>query len=367
MKRLILFLIPLGLIALFVFVGVLPRIKNGQELKAAATAERTREPIVNAIPLRQGSDSSGLTLPGQIRPFLESPLRARTQGFVRKRLVDIGATVRQGQLLAVLDVPEIEQDIARARADLQLAQANLSRITSVTLPGAVARQDIDSRQAAVSVSEAGLKRLQELRSLQEIRAPFSGVITSRAVEVGDLISPTSTQPMYMLSQLDRLRVFVDVPQNFYQQIGIGTAATVVVPELKGRVLKGAVVRTAGSLNNNTRTLLTEVVISNPGRSIPSGLYAQVKFASQRGQVGTILLPANALKITPKGPVTVVLDPDMKVRFRPLTLGKDFGTTIEVTSGLTGNEQVITNPNDRLKEGMKVRLRQAGVPQKPAKV
>ncbi len=367
MKRIILFLIPLGLVALFVFVGVLPRIKNQQELKAAANAERTREPVVNAIPLRQGMDSSGLTLPGQIRPFLESPLRARTQGFVRKRLVDIGAAVRPGQLLAILDVPELNQDIARARADLQLAQTNLARVTSVTLPGAVARQDIDNRQAAVSVSEAGLKRLQALQRLQEIRAPFGGIITSRAVEVGDLISPTSTQPMYTLSQLDRLRVFVDVPQNFYQQIRVGMPATVVIPELKQRVLRGTVARTAGSLSNNTRTLLTEVVIPNPGRSIPSGLYAQVKFAPPRGQAGTVLLPANALKITSKGPITVVLDSNMKVRFQPLTLGRDYGTTIEVTSGLTGNEQVITNPNDKLKDGMKVRLRQPGVAQKPAKV
>lgn len=363
MKRLLLWLIPLGLIALFVFVGVLPRIRNSQELKAAADAERTREPVVNAIPLRQGSDTSGITLPGQIRPFLETPLRARTQGFVRKRYVDIGATVQQGQLLAVLDVPELEQDIARARADLQLAQTNLARVSSVTLPGAVARQDIDNRQAAVSVSEAGLKRLQALRGLQEIRAPFSGIVTSRSVEVGDLISPTSTQPMYTLSQLDRLRVFVDVPQNFYGQIGIGSPATVVVPELKNRVLSGTVIRTAGSLNNNTRTLLTEVVIPNPGRSIPSGLYAQVKFAPQsKGQQGIVLLPANALKITSEGPMTVVLDSNMNVRFQKLTLGRDYGTTIEVTSGLTGNERVVTNPNDRLKDGMRVRLRQS----KPSK-
>lgn len=367
MKRFILWLIPLALIALFVLIGVMPRIRNQQELKAAAEAERSREPVVNAIPLRQGVDSAGLSLPGQIRPFMETPIRARTQGFVRKRLVDIGATVGQGQLLATLDVPELEQDIARARADLQLAQANLSRVTSVTLPGAVARQDIDNRQAAVQVSEAGLKRLQTLRSLQEIRAPFGGIITSRAVEVGDLISPTSAQPMYMLAQLDRLRVFVDVPQNFYQQVQIGMPATVVVPELKNRTLMGTVVRTAGALNNSTRTLLTEVVIPNPGRAIPSGLYAQVKFAARSQGQNAVLLPANALKITPQGPMTVVLDPDMKVRFQPVTLGRDYGTTIEVTSGLTGNERVVTNPNDRLKDGMKVRLRQSGGGAKETKV
>ena len=194
MKRLLLFLIPLGLVALFVFVGVLPRIRNQQELRAEADAERTRELIVNAIPLRQGIDSTGLTLPGQIRPFMETPIRARSQGFVRKRYGDIGQAVQKGQLLVALDVPEIEQDIARARADLQLAKTNLSRVTSVTLPGAVARQDIDTRQAAVTVAETNLRRVQSVQGLQEIRAPFSGIITSRGVEVGDLISPSSTQP-----------------------------------------------------------------------------------------------------------------------------------------------------------------------------
>jgi len=357
MKRLLLFLIPLGLVALFVFVGILPRIKNNQDLLADADAERTRELIVNAVSLQQGMDSTGLTLPGQIRPFLESPIRARSQGFVKKRMADIGNTVQQGQLLVTLDVPEIEQDIARARADLDLAQTNLARVTSVTLAGAVSKQDIDNRRSAVSVAEANLRRFQSVRGLQEIRAPFSGIITTRDVEVGDLISPASAKPMYTLAQIDRLRVYVDVPQTYFQQIKIGMPATVTIAELKNRTLTGTVARTSGSLNNDTRTLLTEVVIPNPGRSIPSGLFAQVKFAPRGAAQGAIMLPANALKITPKGAITAVLDDNMKVRFQPITLGRDYGTVIEVTSGLTGNERVITNPNDRLKEGMKVRLRQ----------
>ncbi|ARK10262.1 efflux RND transporter periplasmic adaptor subunit [Fibrivirga algicola] len=357
MKRFLLFLIPLGLVALFVFVGILPRIKNNQELLADADAERTRELIVNAVSLQQGMDSTGLTLPGQIRPFLESPIRARSQGFVKKRMADIGNTVQQGQLLATLDVPEIEQDLARARADLDLAQTNLARVTSVTLAGAVSRQDIDNRRSAVAVAEANLRRFQSVRGLQEIRAPFSGIIITRDVEVGDLISPGSVKPMYTLAQIDRLRVYVDVPQTYFQQIKVGMPATVTIAELKNRTLTGTVARTSGSLNNDTRTLLTEVVIPNPGRSIPSGLFAQVKFAPRGAAQGSIMLPANALKITPKGAITAVLDENMKVRFQPITLGRDYGTVIEVTSGLTGNERVITNPNDRLKEGMKVRLRQ----------
>ncbi|MEZ0543038.1 efflux RND transporter periplasmic adaptor subunit [Fibrella arboris] len=357
MKRILFFLIPLGLVALFVFVGILPRLKNKQELLADADAERTRELIVNAVSLQQGMDSTGLTLPGQIRPFLETPIRARSQGFVKKRMADIGNTVRQGQLLATLDVPEIEQDLARARADLDLAQTNLARVTSVTLAGAVSRQDIDNRRSAVAVAEANLRRFQSVRGLQEIRAPFSGLITTRDVEVGDLISPASVKPMYTLVQTDRLRVYVDVPQTYFQQIKVGMPATVTIAELKNRTLTGTVARTGGSLNNDTRTLLTEVVIPNPGRSIPSGLYAQVKFAPRGAAQGAVMLPANALKITPKGAQVVVLDEAMKVHFLPISLGRDYGNVIEVTSGLTGTERVITNPNDRLKEGMKVRLRE----------
>ncbi len=357
MKRILLFLIPLGLVALFVFVGVLPRLKIQRELLADADAERTRELVVNAVSLQQGMDSTGLTLPGQIRPFLETPIRARSQGFVKKRMADIGNTVRQGQLLATLDVPEIEQDLARARADLDLAQTNLARVTSVTLAGAVSRQDIDNRRAAVSVAEANLRRFQSVRGLQEIRAPFDGIITTRDVEVGDLISPTSAKPLYTLAQIDRLRVYVDVPQTYFQQIKVGMPATVTISEYKNRTLTGTVARTAGSLSNDTRTLLTEVVIPNPGRSIPSGLYAQVKFAPRGASQGAIMLPANALKITPKGALVVILDENMKVHFQPITLGRDYGNVIEVTAGLTGSERVITNPNDRLKDGMKVRLRQ----------
>ena len=365
MKKLLLFAIPIGLLALFLFVGVLPRIRNQQELRAEAEAERSRELIVNVVSLRQGTDSTGLTLPGQIRPFLETPIRARSQGFVRRRFADIGNTVRQGQVLVTLDVPELEQDIARARADLDLARTNLARVTSVTLAGAISRQDIDNRRAAVSVAEAGLRRFQSVRGLQEIRAPFAGIITSRAVEVGDLISPTSTAPMYTLAQTDRLRVYVDVPQTYYQQIKVGMPATVTITELKGRTLTGRVIRTAGSLSSDSRTLLTEVVIPNPGRSIPAGLYAQVKFSPRGAASGPVLLPANALKMTPKGPLTAILDDSMKVRFQPITLGRDYGNVIEVTTGLTGSERVITNPNDRLKEGMKVRLRQAKPKPMPA--
>ena len=354
--KIIKIIVPLLLlIAVFVFFGVLPRIRNAQELRAEANAEKSREPMVNAVSLKQGSDTTGLTLPGQIQPYRQTPLYARTQGFLRKWYVDIGANVKQGQLLASIDVPELDQDIARATADQQLAQANLNRLESVQLPGAVAKQDIDARRSAVTVAQANLRRLQALKALQNINAPFSGVITTRNAEVGTLVSPGSGQPLFTISELGSLRVFVDVPQTYFQMVKIGMPATVTVPEL-GKILRGKVVRTSGTLRSDSRTLLTEVLIQNPNNAIPSGLYGSVKFDMVGGGTGPVLIPANALVVTPDGPRVVVVEPGDRVRFVSITLGRDYGTTIEVTSGLTGQERVITNPNDRLREGQKVRFR-----------
>ena len=343
------------LIALFVFAGVLPRMRNASELKAEASAEKNRDPIVNAVPLKQASDTTGLTLPGQIQPYRQTPLYARTQGFLRRWYVDIGAQVKQGQLLATIDAPELDQDIARAKADQQLAQSNLNRLESVKLPGAVATQDIDTRRSGVSVAKANLGRLQALKDLQQVRAPFSGVITSRTAENGNLVSPGTGQPLFTISELGTLRVFVDVPQTYFRYVKVGMPATVLVPELKNRSFMGKVVRTSGTLRSDSRTLLAEVAIPNPKQELPSGLYSQVKF-DMISTNAPVLIPANALQITPQGARVVVVEPDQHIRFVPITLGRDYGTTIEAATGLTGQERVVTNPNDRLRDGQKVRFR-----------
>ncbi|WP_040761568.1 efflux RND transporter periplasmic adaptor subunit [Spirosoma panaciterrae] len=355
MKALRIIIPLLALIALFVFFGVLPRIRNSQELKAEAIAEKNREPIVNAVPLKNASDTTGLALPGQIQPYRQTPLYARTQGFLRRWYVDIGTQVKQGQLLATIDAPELDQDIARAKADQQLAQTNLERLQSVQLPGAVAKQDVDTRQSAVAVAQANVRRLEALKDLQQIRAPFSGVITSRTAENGVLVSPGAGQPLFTISEIGTLRVFVDVPQTYFQYVKVGLPATVVIPELKNQKFTGKVVRTSGTLRNDSRTLLAEVVIPNPKGNLPSGLYSQVKFDMINANA-PVLIPANALQITPQGPQVVVVDTDQRVHFVPITLGRDYGTTLEAASGLTGREFVVTNPNDQLKDGQKVRLR-----------
>ena len=355
MKALKVIIPLLLLIALFVFAGVLPRLKNNQELKAAASEEKNREAIVNVVPLKHSSDTTALTLPAQIQPYRQTPLYARTQGFLRRWYVDIGAQVQQGQLLATIDAPELDQDIDRAKADQQLATTNLDRLKSVQLPGAVARQDIDTRQSAVAVAKANLGRLEALKNLQQIRAPFGGVITARTAENGNLVSPGAGQPLFTISELGMLRVFVDVPQTYYRYIKIGMPATVVVPEMKNRTFVGKVVRTSGTLRSDSRTLLTEIAIPNPKHELPSGLYSQVKFDMIAANA-PILIPANALQMTPQGPRVVVVEADQRIRFVPITLGRDYGTTLEVASGLTGQERVVTNPNDRLQDGQKVRFR-----------
>ncbi|MGA0559825.1 efflux RND transporter periplasmic adaptor subunit [Larkinella sp. VNQ87] len=331
--------------------------RNTQELRAEADEQKNRQELVTVTTVARSSDSTGLVLPGQIMPFRETPVYARTQGFLKRRLVDIGTTVRSGQLLATVEAPELDQELIRARADVRLAQSNLDRLKSVSLPGAISQQDLDNRQATYEMNQANLRRLEALKALQEIRAPFNGIITARNAEVGNLVSTGGAMPMYTLSQLDTLRVYVDVPQTYYQLIKVGMTATVSVPELS-KTFTGKVVRTSGTLRTESRTLLAEVAIPNHRQELVSGLYGQVKFNLKAIQP-PVLIPANTLLVTSEGPRIVVVQPNRVLRFQPITLGRDYGTTLEVLSGLQGQEQVVTNPNDRLKDGQQVRIKLQG--------
>ncbi|RCR66538.1 efflux RND transporter periplasmic adaptor subunit [Larkinella punicea] len=356
MRRIWIWFVLLGLILLFVFVGVLPRIHNAQELREEADAQKNRQELVTVTSVSHSDDSTGLLLPGQIMPFRETPVYARTQGFLKRRFVDIGSKVRNGQMLATVEAPELDQELIRARADVRLAQSNLDRLKSVSLPGAISQQDLDNRQATYEMNQANLLRLEALKALQEIRAPFNGIITARNAEVGNLVSTGSggAIPMFTISQLDTLRVYVDVPQTYYQLIKIGMTASINVPELN-KTFTGKVVRTSGTLRTESRTLLAEVAIPNRNQELVSGLYGQVKFSLNTIHP-PVLIPANTLLVTSEGPRIVVVQPNRVLRFQPITLGRDFGTTLEVLDGLKGQEQVVTNPNDRLKDGQQVRIK-----------
>jgi len=351
-SKIMLWLVPVGLILLFLFVGVLPRIRNQQELQAAVEQEKNRLVQVNITIASRSDATSNLTLPGQIQPLRETPIYARTQGFLRKRLVDIGSQVKKGQLLATLDAPELDQDIIRAQTDVKLAKANLERVESVSLPGAVSQQDIDNRQALYEMNQANLRRIEVLKGLQEIRAPFNGVITSRNTEQGSLITVGNNLPLFTLSQLDTLRVYTDVPQAYYRYIQVGQNVEVRVPELSGKVFSGKVLRTSEALRSQSRTLLTEVVIPNTNRELVSGLYGQVNFQLNQAEP-PVVIPANTLWVTPEGPQVMVLKEDNTLHIQPVEISRDFGTTLEIGSGLQGEERLVVNPSDNLQEGQKV--------------
>src|SRR5688572_21457431 len=185
-RKLWLWIIPISLFLLFVFLGVLPRLSNQQELQATVKREKSRIPLVNVVTVSRSQDTANLSLPGQIQPYKETILFARTQGYLNKRFVDIGSQVQKGQLLATIEAPELDQEILRAKAEQKLASSNLDRSRSVTLPGAVSRQDLDSREATYDMNAANVRRLQALKRLQQIRAPFKGVITARSIEIGAL-------------------------------------------------------------------------------------------------------------------------------------------------------------------------------------
>ncbi|MCC9135392.1 efflux RND transporter periplasmic adaptor subunit [Pontibacter silvestris] len=354
-QKFLIWLVPAVLLFMFVFFGVMPRILNQQELKAAVNKEKTRVAIVNVITTTRSKDSTSLALPGQIEPYRETVLYARTQGFLKKRLVDIGSEVKAGQLLATIEAPELDQELSRARADLKLANSNLERSRSVTLPGAVAKQELDSREAAYDINMATVRRLEALKTLQEIRAPFKGVITSRNIELGALVNAGGTMPLFTISQQDTLRVFVDVPQAYYRSIKLGQNVAVKIPEMPSKVFTGKVIRTSGALRTQSRTLLTEVIIPNTKAELVSGLYGQVKFHVQQ-ETPPVVIPANTLLVQSEGPKVMLVSHDKTLHLQAVEIGRDFGTSVEIVSGLNGNEQLVLNPTDNLQEGQLVQVR-----------
>jgi len=349
-----LWIFPLGLLLLFIFLGVLPRLANQQDLQAGVKREETRIPLVHVVTVTRSEDTSSVSLPGQIQPFKETVLFARTQGYLKKRFVDIGSKVRAGQLLATIEAPELDQELMRAKAEQKLASSNLNRTRSVSLPGAVSQQELDNREASYQMNAADVRRLQALKQLQQIRAPFSGTITARTIEIGALMNANSTTPLFTLSQVDTLRVLIDVPQTYYRSIKVGQEVEVQVPELPNQVFKGQVIRTSGVLRPESRTLLTEVIIPNRHQQLMSGLYGKVDFQI-KSSTKPVIIPANTLVIKSEGPQVVVIGADNKVHLQAIEIGRDFGTTVEIIQGLNGGEKIVTNPTDNLLDGQPVQL------------
>jgi len=360
----LLIFIVLAVFAGLFLVGYLPRHRQEQARDAEAHQTAQAAPTVTVTRAQAAPDTATLTLPADTKSDRETFVFARANGFVKSWSADIGQRVRAGQVLAEVTTPELDQQVAEARATLGLARTSYQRLAGVVLPGAISKQELDAARAQYAAQRAGVQQLLVQQAFRRITAPFGGIVTQRNVEVGSLVSTSNTPgaQLFKLEQTDRLRAFVQVPQNFAPAIKNGLLADYLVPEFPGRVFPAKVVRNAGALDAGTRTLLTEVQVPNGRGELRPGSYAQVRFHLPRTAPG-VLIPANAL--VPGGTDTrVLLVQAGKVHYQPITPGRDFGAQLEVTQGLRGGEQLVLNPAETLTEGETVQTRDFKAPPKP---
>ncbi len=360
--------------------ATLPRLRQEQELDAATAQAAVAPPLVTVAIAQRMAGNPVRVLPGNSLPLLEASLFARTTGYLKSRRVDIGDLVRQGQLLAEIAAPDIDAQLAQAKANLAQAQANLplaeanAELAKLTLArdlkaGAgtatswvqidqdraqvkVTAAQVEAARASIQVNEAAVERYSVLQGFQKITAPFPGVITARNVDAGDLISadsPSTTKELFHLMRTDVLRVFVNVPQVFATGIKVGETAAVYLRDDPAKQFPGKVTRTADALEPNTRTLLTEVDVPNPDNVLRPGMYLQVKFIFDR-DVTPVMIPAAALATRGGAPRVAVLDSEHRVRYRTVQLGRDYGAEIEVIGGLNAGETVVVHPGDDIPAG-----------------
>lgn len=366
----ILFLV---VIALAVLGGITLFLRRAQYQALAKETETLAIPTVAVIHAATESAEEDLVLPGTMQAYVESPIYARTNGYLKKWYHDIGSRVQKGELLVDIDTPEVDQQLSQARADLNTAQANanLSKITATRYQeliktDGVSKQEVDNavgdleaKFAIVRSAEANVRRLEELESFKHIYAPFSGVITRRNVDTGTLINAGNggtSQQLFFLAQTDPIRVYVSVPETYAPSIRAGLGAYLELTQFPGQRFEGKVVRTAEAIDTSTRTLLTEVDVPNHNSALLPGGYAQVHL-QVKVTGARLAVPVNALLFRSEGLRAVVVDANHKAHLKPLTIGRDYGTTLEVLQGINANDWIVLNPADSLEEGQEVRVRE----------
>ena len=355
--------------------GIWSRVKARNTLNTE-TAQAAL-PAVSVVSPKRTAPADEIILPGNVQPFITSPIYARTNGYLKKWYFDIGAHVKQGQLLAVIETPEVDQQLQQARSNLLTAQANLelASITKTRYQGllksnAVSQQDVDNavgtynaNKAIVEADQAAVAQYSALVSFEKVYAPFDGVITARNTDIGDLINSGSNSnvktDLFHIAQPGMLRVYVNVPEEYSQGVKVGMTADLSLTEFPGRKFQGKLVRTADAINLTTRTLLIEIDIANPSGTLLTGSYAEVHLAIP-SQASTFLIPVNTLLFRTEG-LRVGLVKDGKVVLATVTPGHDFGNEIEAVSGLKANDQVILNPPDSIVAGQAVQIVQATLP------
>jgi RND family efflux transporter MFP subunit len=332
---------------------------------------------VSVVSPKPTAPADEIILPGNVQPFITSPIYSRTNGYLRKWYFDIGAHVKQGQLLALIETPEVDQQLQQARSNLLTAQANLelASITKTRYQGllksnAVSQQDVDNavgtynaNKAIVEADKATVEQYTALVSFEKIYASFDGVITARNTDIGDLINSGSSSSvktdLFHISQPGKLRVYVNVPEEYTRGIKVGMTADLSLAEFPDRKFQGKLVRTADDINLTTRTLLVEIDVENPTGTLLTGSYAEVHLAVPT-QASTLLLPVNTLLFRTEG-LRVGIVKDGKVVLTAVTPGHDFGNQIEIVSGLKSKDQVIINPPDSIVSGQEVQIVQATLP------
>jgi RND family efflux transporter MFP subunit len=367
--------VALIVVAALLVSGILSRVRARTTLKAETA--QVALTAVSVVSPKQTAPAEEIILPGNVQPFITSPIYARTNGYLKKWYFDIGAHVKQGQLLAVIETPEVDQQLQQARSNLATAQANLelAAITKARYQGllktnAVAQQDVDNtvgtynaNKAIVEADQAAVDQYTALVSFEKVYAPFDGVITARNTDIGDLINSGSNAnaktDLFHIAQPGTLRVYVNVPEEYSRGTKIGMTADLTLAEFPGRKFQGKLVRTADAINMTTRTLLIEIDVANPTGTLLTGSYAEVHLAVPT-QASTFLLPVNTLLFRSEG-LQVGVVRDGKVVLSSVTPGHDFGNQIEIVSGLKLDDKVIINPPDSIVTGQQVQIVQATLP------
>ncbi len=361
-------------VVLLVFAGIVAYGILARLRKAATVRADTAQmavPSVSVISPQRSAPTQEIVLPGNVQPFVSAPIYARTSGYVRSWYADIGAHVRKGQLLAVVDTPEVDQQLAQSRSNLATAQANLklaettkNRYQGLLATHAVSQQDVDNavgtysaNKSIVDANQANVKQLETLQSFEKIYAPFDGIITARNTDIGMLInsgnSGNAKADLFHISQPGKLRVYVNVPEQYSQATTPGLTADLTLAEFPGRRFQGKLVRTSNAINYATRTLIAEIDVDNPTGELLSGSYTEVHLRV-RGQTSSYLVPVSTLIFRSQGLQLAVVK-DGSVLLTPVTPGRDFGDQIEIVSGLNGNESVIISPPDSIVSGQKVQV------------
>jgi RND family efflux transporter MFP subunit len=367
--RLILFLLA-GLVCLaaLAIYGVNNRSAVTDKLQQQANQEAS-EQLVSVVKPERLPTSVSIELPGQTQAYIQAPVFAQTSGYVKKWYFDIGAHVKAGDVLAELDTPQVDQQLNQAKATVKEAQAalDLSRVTyqrdqDLLQRRVIAQQDFDTaasdlgvKQATLNADEAAVLSLQALEDFKIVKVPFDGLVTARNTDIGALVNSGSGNPLFTVAQVKPLRVYINVPEGMAQDVAVGASAELRFNEFPGREFSGKVVRTAGAIDPNSRTLLTEVDVPNESGELFPGAYTQVRLVTGANN-RSVLVPANTLLFRAEGAAVGVVGQNNVVELKKIKIGRDLGNQLEVTQGLNLDDRIIVNPSDSLADGQKVKVR-----------